>query len=390
MAFVVSAVVDVGLGLLADAAVTEVAATVVADAAVGAVAADVAVGAATAGIADATAAAIADSAIAAGADAVAAGAATDVAAGALGDLALTDASLGAAGASNLAATEAAGGAWGATDASLGAAGAANAANTLPPVVDAVGTVVNANLPEATIASGMKSLGKAGLEAIGLGGLSAAQIGGLLAAGALAPSVIKALGIGGATTATKAAPSAPVNVAFRNAPISLAEQGVNPGWISPQPMYTTTDDVQAKYYWGDHPYAQTTADLANYNNVPGAPATPWGIQQGPQPFDVNSFIRNTINPQWQAASAGSTPELYRPQPTQTSVVGTPIATPVAAPAGDTTQAFLVPADQAALQPVQPDYQLSGYPVGAAKVMSYAPVNSADIINAALKTTPIKTI
>jgi len=79
----------------------------------------------------------------------------------------------------------------------------------------------------------------------------------------------------------------------------------------QPFYKTTNDVQAQYYWGNHPYVETPADLANWNNIPYAPTTPWGLQQAQAPFDVNTYIRQTMTPQQQAALAGSAPQYYAP-------------------------------------------------------------------------------
>lgn len=71
-------------------------------------------------------------------------------------------------------------------------------------------------------------------------------------------------------------------------IPLAYPGMNPGFMlaGVQPAYQTTSPVQSQYYWGSQPFMQTTADLANYNQVP-MPAQPFGLQQGffetPQPY-----------------------------------------------------------------------------------------------------------
>jgi hypothetical protein len=61
---------------------------------------------------------------------------------------------------------------------------------------------------------------------------------------------------------------------------LVNPGLNPGWMNQgvQPMYGTTSPVQSQYYWGGHPYMPDYASLQNYNNVPAAPAVPWGLQQ----------------------------------------------------------------------------------------------------------------
>jgi hypothetical protein len=75
--------------------------------------------------------------------------------------------------------------------------------------------------------------------------------------------------------------------------TLATGGLNPGFVTAQPFYNTTSPVQAQYYWGAHPYVQTAADLANLNNIPYAPAVPWGLQQPQAPFDVNTFIAQNV-------------------------------------------------------------------------------------------------
>lgn len=46
-----------------------------------------------------------------------------------------------------------------------------------------------------------------------------------------------------------------------------------------PFYNTTSPVQSQYYWGVHPYVPLGGDLAQYNNIPEAPAQPWGLQRG---------------------------------------------------------------------------------------------------------------
>ena len=292
---------------------------------------------------------------------------------------------------------------GATDASLGAAGQANAANTLPPVVDAVGTPgVGAGTPDPTLLQGMKDLGKAGLESLGLGNMSATQIAALMAAGALAPSVLNALGYtgGAGSKGTNFAP-----IAIPKVPVlqnDLASTGVGAGLLHATPAYNTTDPREATYYWGATPYIETMADIGKLNDPSIVGTHGWRPSEQPA-FDVNAFIRNTINPQWQAASAGSSPALYRPQPTQTAAVGVPVAAPapamvpapVAAPTpvaeapvvpvaaampAETTQTFLVPSEAAPVAPEQ--VVLPGYPVSGAKVMSGAPLYAADIMNAAL--------
>ena len=126
------------------------------------------------------------------------------------------------------------------------------------------------------------------------------------AGALATG---ALAGGGGATQTGYGPLT-INYPFGTAR-QLVDPGLNPGFVTAQPFYNTTSPVQAQYYWGAHPYTQTAADLPNRNNVPYAPAVPWGLQQAQAPFDVNQFIRTNITPQSQAAAAGTVPDYYAP-------------------------------------------------------------------------------
>jgi hypothetical protein len=141
-----------------------------------------------------------------------------------------------------------------------------------------------------------------------------------AAGGVAAGVIGAGLLGGGGGAAPAGPGSPANPPKFGKLGALANPGLNPGWIQAQPFYNTTSPVQSQYYWGNHPYAYDQADRANYNNVPYAPAVPWGVQQAQAPFDVNQFIRSTINPQSQAAAAGSAPEYYAPYAPATPYVG----------------------------------------------------------------------
>lgn len=125
------------------------------------------------------------------------------------------------------------------------------------------------------------------------------------------------GGGGGATPAAYGPLPPVNFGKLG---DLANPGLNPGFIQAHPFYNTTSPVQSQYYWGNHPYAYDQADRANYNNVPYAPAVPWGVQQAQAPFDVNQFIRSTINPQSQAAAAGTAPEYYAPYAPATPYAG----------------------------------------------------------------------
>ena len=113
------------------------------------------------------------------------------------------------------------------------------------------------------------------------------------------------------------PAAPLDI-FRQ---PLATTGLNAGFINPTPFYSTTSPVQAQYYWGAHPYQEGPGFNAQaYNTVPAAPLVPFGLQQAPTPFDVNTFIKNTITPQAQAAAAGTAPQYFAPYAPVTPVSG----------------------------------------------------------------------
>jgi hypothetical protein len=45
-----------------------------------------------------------------------------------------------------------------------------------------------------------------------------------------------------------------------------------------PFYQTTSPVQSQYYWGVKPYVPLGGDMTQYNQVPEAPAVPFGIRQ----------------------------------------------------------------------------------------------------------------
>ena len=85
--------------------------------------------------------------------------------------------------------------------------------------------------------------------------------------------------GGTSTTTK--PTTPTSSGGLSMPTTqgaLVNPGLNPGYIQATPAYQTTNPVQSKFYWGQHPYAIGPADIGAYNYTPQAPATPWGAQQ----------------------------------------------------------------------------------------------------------------
>jgi len=77
-------------------------------------------------------------------------------------------------------------------------------------------------------------------------------------------------------------------------------GLNPGWMAPTPFYQTTSPVQSQFYWGPHSYQEgPTFNAQQYNTVPTAPKTPWGLQEmAPvaRPQDIVDYINS---PEYQA-------------------------------------------------------------------------------------------
>jgi hypothetical protein len=166
---------------------------------------------------------------------------------------------------------------------------------------------------------------------------------LVAAGMVLPSVLPLLGI---------QPEMPTQPGYGPLPPikwgsvpGLAIGGVNPGYLTfggkPPEFYQTTSPVQSKYYWGKHPYMQTPEDLANYNNIPNAPAQPWGRQTAIEPFDVNAFITRQ----------GLTPQPTSGIPGYNNAPFTAYQTPQPVPVVN-TGAYLAPAPTAPVVPVVP--------------------------------------
>jgi hypothetical protein len=116
-------------------------------------------------------------------------------------------------------------------------------------------------------------------------------------------------------------------------------GVNPGTYAQavQPYYTQGTPIQSQYYWGKHPYAATETDLANYNNIPGAPAQPWGAQfsavGGNRQLNIPEYVRQNI-------TQGAVPSGYFSQQPQYTAM--PVAPTGIYGAGATTPTMAKPA------------------------------------------------
>ena len=80
----------------------------------------------------------------------------------------------------------------------------------------------------------------------------------------------------------------------------------------KPYYTNAGPNQNAYYWGAHPYMKTMNDLmTTYNNVPNAPATPFGPAHsavgGNAQLNIPQFIASILgNPQYAGAASGTAP------------------------------------------------------------------------------------
>jgi hypothetical protein len=72
---------------------------------------------------------------------------------------------------------------------------------------------------------------------------------------------------------------------------LVNPGLNPGYmVNPPTFYNTTSPVQSKFNYTPKAYQPGPVfDPLAYNNVPGARATPWGLQQLYTPTDINTYL-----------------------------------------------------------------------------------------------------
>ena len=125
------------------------------------------------------------------------------------------------------------------------------------------------------------------------GVSMQQLWNAVSLGLLAPSILGTLFGPKAPEKKGYGPLDPINWGATGR--TLTPLGVNPGFAvgaGQQPMYQTTNPYQSQFFWGQRPGYNTMEDLAqNYNRPPGAPAQGYGLQAGPQPFDVNQYIQS---------------------------------------------------------------------------------------------------
>jgi hypothetical protein len=143
----------------------------------------------------------------------------------------------------------------------------------PEVIDRAPDYVNPNpTPDKSVLQQVKDLtGASNLDLLGAG---AAAVGAITA-----PKPPEAKGYG------------PINYLPFASLESLTPPGANPGlFVRPDTFYNTTSPVQSQYYWGQHPYQTgSTFSQNQYNNVPNAPAVPFGLQQMYTPTDLNAYL-----------------------------------------------------------------------------------------------------
>ena len=136
----------------------------------------------------------------------------------------------------------------------------------------------------------------------------------VAGGLMLPQIVGGLmggNKGGTAGYTGYAGESPWTWGQATAPIN---PGVNPGWLAGQvtPFYQNTQPDQAQYYWGQHQPLTSGQNVSQqWNTVPNAPATPFGVQSsavgGTQHLDINQFTQNMLNNPTLAAAA------FGPQP-----------------------------------------------------------------------------
>ena len=124
------------------------------------------------------------------------------------------------------------------------------------------------------------------------------------------------------------------------PPATSGYGLNPGLIETTPFYNTTNDAQAKYYWGDHGFQSGPAfNAASYNAV-AAPETPWGAQGVAKPLSPEDYLNlaQGLPIQQQQFTPATRVQAYNPQLLQTPVgqVNVGSTSSVAGPVAPTTK------------------------------------------------------
>jgi hypothetical protein len=193
--------------------------------------------------------------------------------------------------------------------SVGTDGVVNTTGGGVPVVDAVSVPgAGAGTPDPTLGTALGNLGSAVVDSLGPLGTAA-----LLGGGAIATGLINSPGT---AAGTNYAGSTPYEWGQAT---PLVSPGLNPGYIgmaASQPFYKTTNPTDAQFYWGAHNPVNTPADLDKYNNLPNAPATPWGAGPtavgGQAQVNVPNFVNQYItNPAYAGVNSGTAPGYMAP-------------------------------------------------------------------------------
>jgi len=129
------------------------------------------------------------------------------------------------------------------------------------------------------------------------------------------------------------------------PVATNGVGLNPGLIETTPFYNTTNDAQARYYYGDHGFQTGPAfDAASYNAV-AAPDTPFGIQGVAKPLSAadyeNIILGRPFTPE--QFTPATRRQAYNPALLQTPVGQSGSAQPVSGPVAPSTTYTMNPAE-----------------------------------------------
>lgn len=172
-----------------------------------------------------------------------------------------------------------------------------------PVYDASGTAVpgaGAGTPDPTLLQGAKDLATGIYDTLGPLGTAALGLG---AASLLTPQS----NLGGPVQAGDVKYEWGQGIPLQTGPLNagLLQQTAS------TPFYQSTNPTDAQYYWGAHNVVNTPEDVANYNNIPSAPKTPWGAGPtavgGQARLDAPGFVNQYItNPNWAGVNAGTSP------------------------------------------------------------------------------------
>jgi len=180
-----------------------------------------------------------------------------------------------------------------------------------PVYDAApGTPgVGAGTPDPSLLDATKGLVSGIYDNLGPLGTAGLLGGAALASGALTPQ----------TNLTGSVGSGGVNYEWGQG-IPYQQGPLNAGLLqqtASQPYYHSANPTDAQYYWGAHNVVNTPEDVANYNNLPNAPVTPFGAGKtavgGQATLNVPNFVNQYItNPAYYGGNNATRPGYVQPE------------------------------------------------------------------------------